>query len=224
MVAAKYELVSQVNLMPWREERRKELKKEFSTVAAIIALVAGCLLFAAHTYFVQLQENQQSRLDYVDKKISEVEKKIVELETLEAEKESLLARISAIEELQGNRPLPVRMMDELLRIMPDGMSFDNIVQGQDNVKLFGLARSNAVVSALMRSMESSEWLDAPKLMKIEKKMVNIRSTASESFRIVNYDENAVLKDSEGYFVFSTFEVWFKLVALRGTDESEEDLL
>ena len=39
--------MAQINLLPWREERRQALKKEFLvTVALVLALAAGVVLMA----------------------------------------------------------------------------------------------------------------------------------------------------------------------------------
>ena len=68
-----------------------------------------------------------------------------------------------IQDLQGNRPIIVRVFDELARTLPDGVYFDALNMTESVISVDGRAESNSRVSNLMRQMDGSEWLTSPNL-------------------------------------------------------------
>lgn len=159
--------MSRINLLPWREERRKELQQQFITKLGIVAVLAALAWGAVHYYYVQLIDVENSRITLIEEHIAIVDKKIKEIKELEKEKERLLSRMRAIEQLQGNRPLIVRFFDELVESLPEGMTITSISQKGNGISVNGLAQSNARVSSFMRKLESSKWLANPNLKIIQ---------------------------------------------------------
>ncbi len=155
--------MSTINLLPWREAKRKELQTQFLIALMFVAVIALAVWGAGHYYHVQLIEVQNTRIAFIEKNIAEVDEKIKEIKELEKEKERLLSRMRAIEQLQGNRPLIVRFFDELVNSLPEGVTVSDVTQRGGNITINGLAQSNARVSSFMRKLESSEWLAKPNL-------------------------------------------------------------
>ena len=159
--------MSRINLLPWREERRKELQQEFMVMLGIVAFLAAIVWGVVHYYYIQLIEVANSRIAFIEKNISVVDKKIEEIKELEKEKERLLSRMRAIEQLQGNRPLIVRLFDEMVVNLPEGLSITSVSQKDNGITIEGYAQSNARVSSFMRKLEASEWLEKPDLKVIK---------------------------------------------------------
>jgi type IV pilus assembly protein PilN len=160
--------MAKINLLPWREELRKQKTQEFGILMAGFALFAGLVFGIAHLYHVSLIDYHNTRNAYLDEQINQLNKKIEEIQRLEREKERLIARMRAIEQLQRNRPLIVRFFDELIATLPEGVSVLNITQDGENVTINGEAQSNARVSSFMRNLEGDDskkqkWLKDPKL-------------------------------------------------------------
>ena len=155
--------MAHINLLPWREELRQERQKEFMMTLVFFAILAGVLWFLIHLYNNQLIEYQNSRNTFLDSKIAVLDKKIEEIKELEKEKERLLSRMRAIEQLQGNRPLIVRLFDEMVTSLPEGVSVTKVTQKGNTITIDGLAQSNARVSSFMRQLEASDWLAKPDL-------------------------------------------------------------
>jgi type IV pilus assembly protein PilN len=159
--------MSTINLLPWREAKRKEIQAQFIAMLGFVALLAAAVWGAVHFYHVQLIEVENSRIAYIETNIAAVDKKIEEIKELEKEKERLLSRMRAIEQLQGNRPLIVRLFDELVTNLPEGVSVTRITQKGSTITIDGYAQSNARVSSFMRKLENSEWLAKPDLKVIK---------------------------------------------------------
>jgi len=156
-----------INLLPYRAERRKQLQKQFITLAALTALIGGIVWFLGHSFLENRIGEQNQRNTYLETKMSELDKKIAEIKKLKVQTQALLARKRVVETLQSNRTESVRLLDQLVRQLPDGVHLKSIKQTGKNVSVIGLATSNARVSTLMRNFDASPWLEEPKLVQIK---------------------------------------------------------
>lgn len=159
-----------INLLPWREERRRERQQQFLVTLFITAAFGAAVIFAANVHVGQLVQNQDSRNAYLRSEIALVDKKIEEIKTLQATKQSLIARMQVIERLQTSRPQIVHLFDELARTLPNGVYLQSVSQTEDTLKIAGIAESSTRVGAYMRSLDNSPWLKDPKLGPIETSM------------------------------------------------------
>ncbi|SDT90794.1 PilN domain-containing protein [Halopseudomonas salegens] len=155
--------MARINLLPWREQLREERKKQFLTVLVLIVIVAACLVFAGDRYFTGKIDHQNARNEYLRSEIRVLEERIREIEQLQARRTQLLDRMRIIQDLQGNRPIIVRVFDELARSLPDGLYFTSLEMKGSTISIRGGAESNSRVSNLMRQLDASEWLTAPNL-------------------------------------------------------------
>lgn len=155
--------MARINLLPWRDDRRDELKKEFLIVLGVVAVAALVLLFFGNLLINGQIDNQNTRNAYVTKNIKNLERQVSEISELENRKAELLDRMKIIQELQGNRPVIVRIFDELVRTIPDGVFYSTLERKNKNVKISGTAESNNRVSSLMRRLDSSDWFAEPNL-------------------------------------------------------------
>jgi type IV pilus assembly protein PilN len=161
--------MAHINLLPWREELRKQKQQQFAVVAAGSAVVAGLLILLVHMQMQGLIENQNNRNSFLENEIAELDKKIEKIKQLEKTKTALLARMDIIQQLQGSRPQSVHLMDELVFTLPDGIHLESISQRGSTLTMKGIAQSNARVSAYMRNIDGSGWMGRPKLDVIETK-------------------------------------------------------
>ena len=170
--------MARINLLPWREELRRQRQNEYLTVVGIFAVVALLAWGAVHWHYNERIDYQNSRNDYLTTEIEKLDEKIEEIKELEREKERLLARMQAIETLQTSRPIIVHIFDELVTSLPDGVYLKQISQSGNKIVIQGIAQSNARVSNYMRNVEKSEWLKNPELDVIQKSTEDGRRIAS----------------------------------------------
>ena len=152
-----------INLRPWREELRAEKQRNFITSLIGVLIVAVALVFLWQDFVSSEIETQKSRNNYLSSSMAELDKKIKEIQELKKEKKELLDRMKVIQDLQGTRPVIVRVMDELVRTLPDGLYYENLSRVGDKVSITGLAESNNRISGLMRNFETSVWFANPNL-------------------------------------------------------------
>ena len=159
--------MARINLLPWREEKRKDQQKQFASITVLSVVFVGFVILAVHLQYARMIDYQKSRNKFLKREISKVDKQIKEIKSLTDEKNRLLARMQVIQQLQANRPAIVHRFDELVRIIPDGIYITSYTQSGNNISVNGLAQSNARVSAIMRNIETSEWFSNPRLNVIQ---------------------------------------------------------
>lgn len=159
--------MARINLLPWREERRKLRQKEFGVMLGLGALAGVVLWFLVNSYYNAQIDGQNERNAYLQQQIAEVETRITEIDELDRQKARLLARKEVIEQLQANRSQMVHLFDSLVRTIPDGVVLTSIKQEGEKLTLEGRSQSNARVSTYMRNLEGSGWMTKPDLSIIE---------------------------------------------------------
>lgn len=148
-----------INLLPWREELRKKRQQDF--IAGIGAgIVVTCLLLVlVYMYIEGMKEYQGRRNTMLQSEITILDKRIQEIKDIEEKKNKLLTKIEVIQKLQESRPEVVHLFDEMAKTTPEGTYLTKFAQIGDTLTLEGKAESNARVSAYMRAIDSSPWLN-----------------------------------------------------------------
>ncbi len=159
--------MAKINLLPWREELRKERQQEFIGVIVFIAIVTAALVWFVTGQVEDQYRAQKNRNAFIEKEMSVLSEQISEIEALRGKREQLLERMELIQNLQGNRPIIVRLFDEIVRSIPDDLYFTSLEIKGNQVSVKGRAKSNSRVAALMRNFDDSDWFDAPNLISVK---------------------------------------------------------
>lgn len=161
-----------LNLLPHRELKRKARQQQFAVLAGITFFLGLLTVGMVHIMITGQIEHQESRNDYMKNQIAILDKQIDEIKQIRGQTQALLARKKVVETLQDNRSDVVHLLDQLVRLLPDGVYLRSIKQTNQTINLTGYAQSNARVSTLMRKLESSPWLGSPSLVEIKASKVN----------------------------------------------------
>lgn len=157
-----------INLLPWREERRKARQQTFTLrllLAAIVGIVVLLLIWLGLSASIS---NQEARNAYLKEQIAQMDKQIAEIKDLQQTKARLLARMQIIEQLQQSRPIEVHLFDQLVKTLPPGIYLTQVSQKGDQVDIQGVAESSARVSTYMRNIDASAWMGDPNLQVVQK--------------------------------------------------------
>lgn len=161
-----------INLLPHRAEKRKAQKIQFIAFSVISVVLGAVIVGFVHVAIMAQIDYQERRNAYLNKEIVVLDKQIDEIKKLREQTKSLLARKTVVENLQSTRADVVHLMDQMLRILPDGVYLKSLKQTGKKISLIGYAQSNARVSTLMRSIEDSPWLETPTLIVINATIVS----------------------------------------------------
>jgi type IV pilus assembly protein PilN len=168
-----------INLLPHRAARRKAQQQQFLILAGMTVGLGAAIVLAVHALFAGRIEGQIERNKYLENEIAALDKQIDEIKKLKEQTQALLARKRVVESLQTNRTETVRLLDQLVRQLPDGVYLKTVKQTGQKVNVVGYASSNARVSTLMRNFEASPWLETPTLVEIKASKVDKTQVLNE---------------------------------------------
>lgn len=164
--------MANINLLPWREWARQKKQKEFLAQIGAVLLVGILMVLSAGAYLDTTIEGQQGRNKFLEKKIAVLDERIAEIKELRKQRADLLARMRVIQELQGNRPVIVRVFDQLVQTLAKGVHYRSLGHAGNELTVRGVAESNNQISALMRNIDGSEWFTQPNLKAIKEDPTN----------------------------------------------------
>ncbi len=157
-----------INLLPHREEKRRQRKRAFFATLVASALLGLVIAGIWYAGLQQLTAAQQARNDFLKAEIARLEVQIKDIATLRAEIEALKARQKAVEGLQTDRNIPVHLLDELVKQTPEGVYLTSIKQSGQGVLVTGMAQTNERISEFLRNtLYNSPWLEKPELVEIK---------------------------------------------------------
>ncbi len=156
-----------INLLPHREQARKERRQQFISLAVLTAIVGALIWFVGSTLIGSQIDAQNSSNDFLKREISSLDKEIAEISSLKEQTQSLLARKQVIESLQSNRTETVTVFNELVKQMPEGVFIKLLKQTGNMITFTGISQSNARVSQLMRNLDASPIFEKPVLQEIK---------------------------------------------------------
>jgi len=161
--------MAKINLLPWRDERRKQQQRQFNSMLGLSVLVGLFIAVVGYLYYQGQVTGQMQRNDLLRQEIANVKKINEEIAELEKRRDSLLSRKKVIEELQGLRYEMVKLFSTLAETIADGAQITSIEQNGADLTIIGRAQSNARVSNYMKNIMASPILSNPDLSIIEAK-------------------------------------------------------
>ncbi|MCV2356184.1 PilN domain-containing protein [Paucibacter sp. B2R-40] len=182
-----------INLLPYREEKRKRRKTAFFVGLGVAAAVGAGIVAAAYMLVQHMTSEQQRRNQFLTVEIGRLDDQIKDIANLRSEIESLKSRQRAVEDLQTDRNTPVQLLNELARHTPEGVYLTSIRQADKIVTITGIAQTNERVSEFLRNTSrNSEWLDRPELVEI--KVANLSTNSRDQKRLYDFSMRVSIKE------------------------------
>jgi type IV pilus assembly protein PilN len=163
-----------INLLPHREEAKKAKREQFYVLTGLVSVLAALIVFAIYTLIDGQINLQAGNNDFLKQEIAVLDKQLDQIKRLKEQTQALLARKQVIENLQRDRGETVYLLSEMVKQVPEGVYIRTLKQENLKVSLTGYAQSNARVSALMRNIDASPWLEKPQLIEVKAGVLNGR--------------------------------------------------
>lgn len=189
--------MSNINLRPWREERRKERQQQFIYVILLVVVAASASMFTWQQDVAGDISLQKQRNAFLNQQIVAQDTRIAEITSLQEQRAKLIDRMTVIQRLQGDRPIIVRVFDELVRTLPDGVYYQELTKTNDLILIHGIADKPNSISDLLRNLDQSEWFKDAFLADIK-----------------------AVKDQDGEVIGNEFNINVKQTSPRAEDEAE----
>jgi type IV pilus assembly protein PilN len=160
--------MARVNLLPWREERRKARQTQFNILTGAVAAAGAVTVGLIYLGMGTAISIQSDRNKFLSDQITYEDRQIEKIKGLQDTKQALLARMQIIQQLQQSRPIVVHLFDQLVKTLPPGVYLTSVVESGDNLTLEGTAESSARISTYLRNIDASSWLGDPNLQVVSK--------------------------------------------------------
>jgi type IV pilus assembly protein PilN len=159
--------MAHINLLPWRESRRVEHKKNYLTLLTLLALSAMGLMFAAGNVLEKMIDNQNYRNNFVEQQTALLDQQIEKIKNIKKNKEAIEQRMALIEQLESSRNAVPIVLDELVRLVPDGLSFRSFSRQDNLIEILGVSESNNRLADFMRQLQESSVFSSGELSSIK---------------------------------------------------------
>ena len=156
-----------INLLPWRQALRQRRRKEFLIGIGAAVGLAALITLLAHLAVSSMIDAQNRRNDLLKAEIAELDKAIEQILALEEQKARMISRMEVIDRLQASRPEVVKLFDQIVSTLPEGVYLTSVKQSGRKLEFNGVAQSSTRVSAFMRNIDASESLTSPELKVIQ---------------------------------------------------------
>ncbi|MDA8390762.1 MAG: PilN domain-containing protein [Gammaproteobacteria bacterium] len=155
--------MTRLNLLPWREQRRKEQDRLLLRRGGLAWIGAALVILYLHMYLVGQLHRQQRRNAFLQQAIAQMNAKVAQITKIRKQGAELMARMNVIKKLQGDRMQTVHAFNALVRAVPSGVYLKSLNQNGSTFTVSGVAQSNERVSQLMRNFAASPWFAKPVL-------------------------------------------------------------
>ena len=193
--------MAHINLLPWREGRRAEHKKNYLTLLAAFALIAISLMFVAGNVLDKMTDNQNYRNDFIEQQTALLDAKIKQIKNIKKDKEAIEQRMALIEQLESSRNAVPIVLDELVRLVPNGLSFRSFSRQDNLIEILGVSESNNRLADFMRQLQDSTVFSSGELSSIKadtsaleavsdfKLTFTINPSVAPDFSVINEEPN-----------------------------------
>jgi type IV pilus assembly protein PilN len=191
--------VAHINLLPWRESRRVEHKKNYLTLLLALALIGFGLMFAAGNVLNKMTENQNYRNNFIQQQTTLLDQQIEQIKNIKKDKEAIEQRMALIEQLESSRNAVPIVLDELVRLVPHGLSFRSFSRQGNLIEILGVSESNNRLADFMRQLQDSKVFSSGELSSIKadtsaleavsdfKLTFTINPSVAPDFSVINED-------------------------------------
>ena len=149
--------MAKINLLPWRDELREQRKKKFVAFCVGVAALGVASVFSGWVYFDHKLDDQEQANQLIVSTNQNLDTQLKSLDGLQERRNAIIERMKLIQGLQGQRPITVRLVDELVRVTPPTMYLTKFTRTGDKFTIEGKAESPNTVAELLRNLEASPW-------------------------------------------------------------------
>ncbi len=184
--------MAHINLLPWRKVALKKQQQKYFTILATVGVFTFALVLSINFYYQARIDGQNSKNQFLKNEIAQLDIQIAEIKSLNAKKTALQKRINVVEQLQRSRNVGTQVLDEIAKIIPNGIYIIEMQKQGNTLLLTGKSESNNHLANMIRAVELSDlFVDAtpesitaddgsPKLLSSFKMNVRIKGLENDT--------------------------------------------
>ncbi len=183
-----------INLLPHRAIRREQRRRAFISLCIFTIVLGLAIVLLVGGVFQAAISLQNSRNEFIAAENRKLDEQIKQVASLQQEIDALRARQQAVEDLQSDRNQPVHLLDELVKLTPEGIYLRSVKQEGLKVVIAGVAQSNERVSEFLRNLsDKSAWIEKPNLIEIKSSTAPSTQTQRGASRLYEFSLDVLIK-------------------------------
>lgn len=148
-----------INLLPWREEAEKAKQRAFFSALTAVGIAAFAVVFIVNQYYQMRIDGQNDRNQFLKNEIQTLDLRIAKIKSLNEKKKELQKRIRVVEQLQRSRNVGTQVLDEIAKVVPNGIYLIRLEKQDNSLKITGKSESNNHLANMIREIERSNLFD-----------------------------------------------------------------
>jgi len=162
-----------VNLLPVKRRKKPKPIPAFVVTMILVTISVGIIMAYLVFFFNSRLEAKKVQFKDNEKKIAEIKEKIKAVENFEQVNKLFQQRTSIIEQLRKNQSIPVKLLDEISKLLPNGVWLQTMTMSGENINIDGYAFANSDVVSYVDNLKNSKifteiYLQESKSSTIEK--------------------------------------------------------
>ena len=155
------------NLLPWREELKREAKQTYIRQSVLAVMLGAVIVGASYFGMTLLVSAQEAKNERIVRANAQADERIKEIKDLQSQIKVLNERKKVVESLQNSRHQATRIMEQMGVKLPEGVFFLSMKQTGPKLRLTGIALNQSLVALTMTQLDNSEWFAEPTLIEIK---------------------------------------------------------
>jgi type IV pilus assembly protein PilN len=156
-----------INLLPYREEKKKQFLKNQLSIAGL-CLAPSILLIIILLFLISTKiSNTNTQIVNVKAEIKKQKVSLDEINAFKKEKETLKNKMQVIKKLEKGKSGPVHIIDHLAINLPGRIWLTKIDQKSMSMTIDGKALDNISISEYMVNLSKSDYFKSVDLKKIK---------------------------------------------------------
>ncbi|TWX74139.1 PilN domain-containing protein [Colwellia sp. C1TZA3] len=148
-----------INLLPWREAAEKARQREYFTLLTLVAVVALFIVFSVNQFYQMRIDGQNTRNEFLQNEIQVLDLRIAKIKSLNKKKKELKKRTSVVEQLQRSRNVVTQVLDEIAKVVPNGIYLTRLEKQDNSLNIIGKSESNNHLANMIREIERSDLFE-----------------------------------------------------------------
>jgi type IV pilus assembly protein PilN len=159
--------MTQINLLPWREEARKTKLIDFGIQLGIFIGITLFLFLLVHLYLDHLVAGQQARVTFLQSIIDQSESQLKKLNIKQKDEIALKEELQFFVFLRNKSFQAVNLLSKLKQAVPSEVVLDEFSRSGNLYSILGTAKTNSQITELMKNLNNLPNFGHPELVQIK---------------------------------------------------------
>lgn len=156
-----------INLIPWRELKKKKAQRRLFFMIFFSLLLISFMMYGIKKHYEYVLHKQFERNRLIQHELNQIKQQLLIVSKLKKKKDVLISRLRALQRWTVAGAAFLSLLEELLAITPKTITYQKISSREQHITLEGRAGKEEEIAALMYAVEHNPRFNQPLLDEIK---------------------------------------------------------